>query len=97
MYQILTGMSHVHSKQMAHRDLKPENILISKEGKLNICDFGCSKIIDPNGKNTPYVMSRYYRAPELILGISKYSIAIDIWSIGCIMAELATLSPMFMG
>lgn len=97
MYQIVKGMYYVHSKQIAHRDLKPENILMSKEGYLNICDFGCSKVIEPNGKNTPYMMSRYYRAPEMILGISKYSVAIDIWSVGCIMAELATLDPIFVG
>jgi len=50
-----------------HRDLKPENILFSRKGIVKICDFGSSKYIDPNGKNTPYIVSRYYRAPELIL------------------------------
>lgn len=54
---------HIHQKNIAHRDLKPENVLLSKEGVIKICDFGSSKVIDPNGKNTPYIVSRYYRAP----------------------------------
>jgi len=66
-------------KDIAHRDLKPENILISENDVLKICDFGSSKTLDPTGKNTPYIVSRYYRAPELILCVTKYSTAIDIW------------------
>jgi len=97
MYQILNGIKHAHAKMVAHRDLKPENILVSKKGNLKICDFGCSKIIDPKGKNTPYVGSMYYRAPELLMGISSYTTAVDIWSVGCIMAELALLTPFFVG
>jgi serine/threonine protein kinase len=64
---------------IAHRDLKPENILISADEVLKICDFGSSKAINENGKNTPYIVSRYYRAPELILCVTKYTTAIDIW------------------
>lgn len=65
---------------IAHRDLKPENILISKEDVIKICDFGSSKILDfEHGKNTPYIVSRYYRAPELILCVTNYSTSIDIW------------------
>ena len=63
MYQLLRGLAHIHEKKIAHRDLKPENILLNKNGEVKICDFGCSKIIDPKGVNTPYVMSRCYRAP----------------------------------
>jgi len=59
--------------------LLSENILISSKDKVKICDFGSSKVLDPNGKNTPYIVSRYYRAPELILCIQKYTTAIDIW------------------
>jgi glycogen synthase kinase 3 beta len=70
--------------------LKPENILISN-GVVKICDFGCSKIIDSQGYNTPYVGTQYYRPPELLMGIAKYTSAVDIWAVGCIMAELALL------
>jgi len=63
MYQLLNGLKNIHEKNIAHRDLKPENVLLSKDNVIKICDFGSSKIIDPNGKNTPYIVSRYYRAP----------------------------------
>jgi glycogen synthase kinase 3 beta len=63
MYQLLKGLAWIHSKNIAHRDLKPENVLLSKDGVIKICDFGSSKIIDSKGKNTPYIVSRYYRAP----------------------------------
>jgi len=64
---------------------------------IKICDFGSSKVLDPKGKNTPYIVSRYYRAPELILCISKYSNSIDIWAVGCILAEIITRDPLFQG
>lgn len=72
-------------------------MLLSKEGVIKICDFGSSKVIDPNGKNTPYIVSRYYRAPELMLCLTKYTTVIDVWAAGCIMAELALLTPIFKG
>lgn len=72
-------------------------MLLSKEGTIKICDFGSSKVIDLNGKNTPYIVSRYYRAPELMLCLTKYTTAIDIWAAGCIMAELVMLTPIFKG
>lgn len=97
MYQLLKGLDYIHERNIAHRDLKPENILYSQNGTLKICDFGSSKIIDQNGKNTPYIVSRYYRAPELILSITKYGTEIDIWSTGCILAELFLLRPLFKG
>lgn len=97
IYQILKGLKIIHSKGIAHRDLKPENVLLSDEGIIKICDFGSSKQIDPSGKNTPYIVSRYYRAPELILCVTKYTTAIDIWAVGCILAEMFTLNPLFKG
>jgi serine/threonine protein kinase len=60
---LLNGLKNIHDLNIAHRDLKPENVLLSKKGVIKICDFGSSKIIDPKGKNTPYIVSRYYRAP----------------------------------
>lgn len=95
--QILTGLKEIHSREVVHRDLKPENVLVSEDDEIKICDFGSSKILDPEGKNTPYIVSRYYRAPELILGVSRYSEKIDIWATGCIIAELLTLKPLFPG
>lgn len=76
----MKGLEYIHSKKISHRDLKPENILYTKEKEtVKICDFGSSKIINEEGKNTPYIVSRYYRAPELILCITNYTTAIDIW------------------
>lgn len=62
---------------------------------IKICDFGSSKEIDKTGKNTPYIVSRYYRAPELLMCDTNYDTAIDIWATGCILAELATNDPLF--
>jgi len=95
--QILTGLVFVHDKGIVHRDLKPENILITKDEVIKICDFGSAKVIDSSGKNTPYIVSRFYRAPELILGVSTYDSKIDIWATGCIFAELITQRPIFPG
>ena len=72
MYQILKGMEYVHDQGISHRDLKPENILKNEQGVIKICDFGSAKILDEK-LNTPYIVSRYYRAPELILACSDYS------------------------
>jgi glycogen synthase kinase 3 beta len=80
MKQIFEGMKYVHSKKVTHRDLKPENILLTEEGVIKICDFGSAKVLDEEGSlNTPYIVSRYYRAPELILACSDYTNKIDIW------------------
>jgi serine/threonine protein kinase len=79
MRQILTGMAYVHKQGVCHRDLKPENILMNGKGVVKICDFGSAKVLSPEGLNTPYIVSRYYRAPELILACSDYTNKIDIW------------------
>jgi glycogen synthase kinase 3 beta len=80
MKQIFEGMHYVHQQKVCHRDLKPENILLSAEGIIKVCDFGSAKVLDEEGAlNTPYIVSRYYRAPELILACSDYTNKIDIW------------------
>ena len=88
----------MHALGVSHRDLKPENILI-KDQDIRICDVGSSKVLDMDiGRvNTPYVVSRYYRAPELILACNKYDLSIDIWSVGCIIFEMLLKTAMFPG
>ncbi len=90
--QIFNGLSNMHSQEIYHRDLKPENILI-KDGQIKVCDFGASKELDD--MNTPYIVSRWYRAPELILGCKKYNNSIDVWATGCIIFELLTNVVLF--
>lgn len=88
----------MHDLGICHRNLKPENVLL-KDDEVRICDVGSSKILylkEPY-MNTPYVVSRYYRAPELILAINKYDSSIDIWAAGCIIFELLTRTPLFPG
>ena len=86
----------MHSQGIIHRDLKPENILMNADNVVKICDFGSAKLLGEQ-KNTPYIVSRYYRAPELILSCSDYGAPIDVWAIGCIFAEFLTLRPLFPG
>jgi len=107
MRQVFNGLAHMHSKGISHRDLKPENILIKHPGlayrgdilksEVKIADLGAAKVLDPDGLNTPFVVSRFYRAPELIMASSKYDCSIDIWSAGCILFELITRTPLFPG
>jgi glycogen synthase kinase 3 beta len=96
--EIFNGLNNMHELGIAHRDLKPENILL-KNKSIRICDVGSSKILDKSHThmNTPYVVSRYYRAPELILACNKYDYSIDIWATGCILFELMMKTPMFPG
>jgi serine/threonine protein kinase len=77
--------------------LKPENVLFTQDEIVKICDFGSSKFISKNTKSTPYIVSRYYRSPELILGSNTYNAKIDIFATGCILAELFTQTPLFPG
>lgn len=97
MKQMFYGLDYCHNKNIVHRDLKPENVLFTQDDRVKICDFGSSKFIDENTKSTPYIVSRYYRAPELLLGMNDYNEKIDIFATGCIFAELFTLSPLFPG
>ena len=98
MKQILEGLTFVHSKSICHRDLKPDNVLLDEHFNVKLCDFGSSKKIDGKSKrNIPHIVSRYYRAPELMLCHTDYSTPVDIWATGCIFLELFTLDPLFPG
>jgi len=99
MFQLARSLNYLHEKNILHRDLKPENILINCDTKeLKLADFGCSKeIINKNKKNTTYIVSRFYRAPELILDRNLYNNKIDIWSYGCILVEIALGFTLFVG
>ncbi|CAE6459273.1 unnamed protein product [Rhizoctonia solani] len=95
LYQILRGLKYVHSAGVIHRDLKPSNILVNENCDLRICDFGLARLQDP--QMTGYVSTRYYRAPEIMLTWQKYDVAVDIWSTGCIFAEMLEGKPLFPG
>ncbi|KAJ2973666.1 hypothetical protein NQ176_g6475 [Zarea fungicola] len=95
LYQIMRGLKYVHSAGVVHRDLKPSNILVNENCDLKICDFGLARIQDP--QMTGYVSTRYYRAPEIMLTWQKYDVEVDIWSAGCIFAEMLDGKPLFPG
>ena len=100
IYQIVCGVKYLHSCNIMHRDLKPENILmIINNNLIKIADFGTAKEIPEfrNNSLTDYVCTRWYRAPECTLKSNNYNEKIDVWAIGCIMAELYTLKPLFPG
>jgi len=80
-----------------HRDLKPSNILVNESCDLKICDFGLARIVDPDMTHTGYVSTRYYRAPEVMLFWQHYNLAVDMWSVGCIFAEMLIGKPLFPG
>lgn len=90
MYQILRGLSYLHSAGIMHRDLKPGNLLVNSNCLLKICDFGFARALEPNPTvpMTQDVVTQYYRAPELLAGCVHYGTAVDMWSVGCIFAEL---------
>eukprot|EP00667_Euglena_gracilis_P006680 EG_transcript_6740 len=98
-YQILRGVKYIHSANVLHRDLKPANILINFDCRIKICDFGLARGADPTRKQelTNYVVTRWYRAPELLLDNTRYNAAIDVWSIGCIFGEMLRGSALFPG
>lgn len=105
LYQIVCGVSHIHTHGFYHRDIKPENILVRYSTKksttqiitLKIADFGLSRFHNCRDPYTSYVSTRWYRAPELLLKVGSYSFSVDIWAFGVLAAELVNLQPLFPG
>ena len=95
--QTLQGLVHLHEKGFFHRDLKPENLLINNDGSLKIADFGLAREIRSMPPYTDYISTRWYRAPEMLLKMTNYSHPVDIFAVGCIMAELILQRPLFDG
>merc|ERR1711934_834861 len=98
MFQMVMGITYCHMHRLIHRDLKPQNILVDKKGVLKLADFGLARAFTiPIETLTHEVVTLWYRAPEILLGGKHYSVGVDIWSIGCIFAELVTKQPLFPG
>lgn len=98
LYQLLQGVAYCHSKLVLHRDLKPQNLLVSRKGELKIADFGLARTFGaPVRSYSTEVVTLWYRAPDVLLGNKFYSSAIDIWSVGCIFAEMINGRPLFPG
>ena len=100
-YQLLNGLLYLHEAHIIHRDLKPANILINSSGTVKIGDLGLARIIyrplQPLFSGDKVVVTIWYRAPELLMGARHYHWAVDTWAIGCVIAELASLRPIFKG
>jgi len=98
LYQLCRALAQIHAFGICHRDIKPQNLLLNPTTHVvKLCDFGSAKILVPNEPNVSYICSRYYRAPELIFGATDYTVAIDVWSAGCVGAELLLGAPLFPG
>lgn len=110
IYQLLKSLKYMHSAGLIHRDMKPSNLLLNSECHLKVADFGLARLVGhqggqdkdgssdgPNPVLTDYVATRWYRAPEILLGSTKYTKGVDMWSIGCILGELLSAKPMFPG
>ncbi|CAB4057169.1 ICK [Lepeophtheirus salmonis] len=97
IYQVLQGLAFMHKHGYFHRDMKPENLLCTGPDVVKIADFGLAREIRSQPPYTDYVSTRWYRAPEVLLRSTQYSAPIDIWAVGCIMAELYTFRPLFPG
>lgn len=98
MYQITAALLFCHKRRVLHRDLKPQNLLINKEGLIKVADFGLGRSFNIPVRNyTHEIVTLWYRAPEVLLGSPRYACPVDIWSIGCIFAEMTTRKPLFQG
>lgn len=105
IYQVLRALKYIHSANVLHRDLKPSNLLVNSNCDLKVCDFGLARgVFDSEQMNegkkpllTEYVVTRWYRAPEIMLACHEYDKPVDVWSTGCILAELLARKPYFPG
>jgi len=98
LYQLLQGIAYCHQHRVLHRDLKPQNLLINMEGELKLADFGLARAFGIPVRNyTHEVVTLWYRAPDVLMGSRKYSTPVDIWSVGCIFAEMVNGRPLFPG
>merc|ERR1712070_822288 len=98
LYQLLRGVAFCHDRRVLHRDLKPQNLLINKDFELKLADFGLARAFGiPVRSYTHEVVTLWYRAPDVLMGSRKYSTPVDLWSVGCIFAEMVTGRPLFPG
>ena len=98
LYQLCASLAYVHAHKVLHRDLKPQNLLINREGELKLADFGLARAFGiPVRAYTHEVVTLWYRAPDVLMGNRRYSTPVDVWSIGCIFAEMNTGRPLFPG
>ena len=101
VYQCVLALRYLHSGEVIHRDLKPSNVLLNSSCKVKLCDFGLVRSVAKDDRASPilteYVATRWYRAPEILLGSNEYSKGVDLWSLGCIIAEMVLNKPIFPG
>ncbi|ESO93498.1 hypothetical protein LOTGIDRAFT_161601 [Lottia gigantea] len=98
VYQTLLAVNFCHQHNAIHRDVKPENILITRNGQVKLCDFGFARMLTgPGDEYTDYVATRWYRAPELLVGDTQYGPSVDVWAIGCVFSELLTGQALWPG
>jgi len=101
IHQVLRGLIYLHTSNVVHRDMKPNNLLVNRNCDVKICDFGLARVLETEVEEaqtpTDYVVTRWYRAPEVVLLASEYTAAIDMWSVGCILSELINRKPLVAG
>ncbi|KAL5270111.1 hypothetical protein ACHWQZ_G000988 [Mnemiopsis leidyi] len=97
MWQVLQAVNFCHGHNCIHRDVKPENILVTRSGIVKLCDFGFARLLNGDEEYTDYVATRWYRAPELLVGDTQYGPPVDVWAVGCVFSELLTGQPLWPG